>query len=73
LCRRVHDACGIVTCHALDGIGFLSVCRGHEMFPYVLLNVTGFSSEKLWIPSLTVENDKPNETSLDPSPLRGSG
>ena len=25
----VYDACGIVTCHALDGIGFLSVCRGH--------------------------------------------
>ena len=33
LCRRVHDTCGIVACHALDGIGFLSVCRVHCFIP----------------------------------------
>lgn len=32
LCRGVNDACGVVGGHALEGIGFMSVCRGHFMF-----------------------------------------
>ena len=40
--RGVHEACGVVGGHALDGIGFLRVRRGHEMFPFIL-NVNDFA------------------------------
>jgi hypothetical protein len=29
LCGGIEDACGVVGCHALEGIGFLSVGRVH--------------------------------------------
>ena len=33
LCGGIQDACGVVGGHALEGIGFLSVCRGHFCVP----------------------------------------
>ena len=36
LCGGVQDACGVVGGHALEGVGFLSVCRSHSFFLFVL-------------------------------------
>ena len=33
LCGGIQDACGVVGGHALEGIGFLSVSRGHFCIP----------------------------------------
>ena len=35
LCRGIQDDCGVVGGHALESIGFLSVCRSHSFFLFV--------------------------------------
>ena len=43
LCRGIQDACGIVGGHALEGIRFLSVSRGHFCIPSFITAIKYFN------------------------------